>query len=56
MTLLLAASELYANIKKNKLNRYGECVLEGEQCGFRRGGAPQMPYSRCSNSWTSEEN
>jgi hypothetical protein len=37
ITLLSTASKLYANILKNKLNRHSESILEGEQCGFRRG-------------------
>jgi hypothetical protein len=37
VTLLSTASKLYANILRNKLNKYTEEILGEEQCGSRTG-------------------
>jgi hypothetical protein len=37
ITLLSTASKLYANILRNKWNKYPEEILGEEQCGFRTG-------------------
>jgi hypothetical protein len=37
ITLLSMASKLYANISRNKLNKYTEEILGEEECGFQTG-------------------